>query len=358
MADLAIISSIYDGMNLVAKEFIASQVDEKGVLILSEFAGAAEELEGAMLVNPYDIEEFSDSIKRVLDMTAEEKACRISTLRRQVREKDIYRWISDFIKDLLALKSRETIKAKYLLNHLADIPKDELFLFLDYDGTLTPIVDSPDRAIIDEDMLLLIRKLQDIMPVAIVTGRSLNNIMDIIKTENMVYAGNHGAEIWDGNRVVIDQQIADSRETLNIMIAQLKTALSPIQGLIIEDKGITASIHFRMVSPHDICKVHNVFWALAERHKEMFTITSGKKVFEIRPHGMWNKGDAVKWIWEHLGENRVPLYIGDDLTDEDAFKAIRENGIGVSIEKSDEADYFMKTQDEVKAFLKWVLGIS
>jgi trehalose 6-phosphate phosphatase len=182
--------------------------------------------------------------------------------------------------------------------------------------------------------------------------------MDIIKTENMVYAGNHGAEIWDGNRVVIDQQIADSRETLNIMIAQLKTALSPIQGLIIEDKGITASIHFRMVSPHDICKVHNVFWALAERHKEMFTITSGKKVFEIRPHGMWNKGDAVKWIWEHLGENRVPLYIGDDLTDEDAFKAIRGNGIGVSIEKSDEADYFMKTQDEVKAFLKWVLGIS
>ncbi|UCH44676.1 MAG: bifunctional alpha,alpha-trehalose-phosphate synthase (UDP-forming)/trehalose-phosphatase [Nitrospiraceae bacterium] len=356
MGDLAIISSIYDGMNLVAKEFIASQVDEKGVLILSEFAGAAEELEGAMLVNPYDIEDFSDSIKRALDMTAEEKSCRIRTLRRQVRERDIYRWISDFIKDIGILKSKQAVKAKYLLNHLSDIPKEDLFLFLDYDGTLTPIVDSPERAIIDEDTLMLIRKLQGIMPVAIVTGRSLNNIMDIIKIGNLVYAGNHGAEIWDGNKLVIDQQIADSREMLNIMIAQLKATLSPIQGLIIEDKGITASIHFRMVSPHDICRVHDVFWAIAERHKEMFTITSGKKVFEIRPHGMWNKGDAVKWIWGNIGENRLPLYIGDDLTDEDAFKAIRGKGIGVSVEKSEEADYYMKTQDEVKAFLNWVLG--
>jgi trehalose 6-phosphate synthase len=111
MADMAIISSIYDGMNLVAKEFIASQVNKKGVLLLSEFAGAAEELEGAILVNPYDIEEFSECIKKVLDMPEEEKMCRINTLRRQVKEKDIYQWISDFLHDIKLLHGSQRQKS-------------------------------------------------------------------------------------------------------------------------------------------------------------------------------------------------------------------------------------------------------
>ncbi len=356
MADVAIISSIYDGMNLVAKEFIASQVNKKGVLLLSEFAGAAEELEGAILVNPYDIEEFSDCIKDVLDMTEEEKMCRINILRRQVKEKDIYRWISDFLREITVLHSRQKTKCQYIFDIIEEIPRDGIFIFLDYDGTLTPIVESPDKAILSEDMHSMIIKLKEIMPVAIVTGRSLNNIMDILKMKDIIYAGNHGAEIWDGKKLVMGKQLSESKKALEKIVRELKEVLSFVQGVIVEDKGITASIHFRMVASKDICKMHNIFWAIADGYKGLFSITSGKKVFEIRPHDIWNKGDAVKWIWENFANNRIPIYLGDDLTDEDAFKVIKGKGIGISIGKSKEAEFYLRTQEEVKKLLQWIGG--
>jgi trehalose-phosphatase len=222
--------------------------------------------------------------------------------------------------------------------------------------TLTPIVESPDKAIIAEDMHSFIMKLNESMPVAIVTGRSIKNIMDIIKIEKMIYAGNHGAEIWDGSELVMGKQLSDSKKALEQIVNELQGALSKIKGVIVEDKGITASIHFRMVASQDICKMINIFWAISDNYKGLFTITSGKKVFEIRPKGIWNKGDAVKWIWKNLGEHRIPVYLGDDLTDEDAFKVIKGEGIGISIGKSEEADYYLESQDEVKKLLQWIGG--
>ncbi len=350
MADIAIISPIYDGMNLVAKEFIASQVDRKGALLLSEFAGAAEELEGAILVNPYNIEEFSDCIKRVLELPQEEKLCKIKILQRQVKENDIYRWILDLIREITGSSPRHY----YVFDHFEDIPEDNIFLFLDYDGTLTPIVDSPDKAIMSEDMRSLIIRLQEIMPVAIISGRSLDNLMNLVNIDKMIYAGNHGAEIWDGNKLVVGQHLSDSKQVLGKIIKELKEALSSAQGIIVEDKGITASIHYRMADPGDICKLFDIFWTITDNYKGLFRITSGKKVFEIRPQGIWNKGDAVKWIWKNLGEKKIPVYIGDDTTDEDAFKVIKRTGIGIGIGKSLDADYYLKTQKEVKKFLQGI----
>lgn len=356
MADVAIISSIYDGMNLVAKEFIASQVSKKGTLILSEFAGAAEELEGAILVNPYDIEEFSDCIKKALDFPGEEKMCRINTLRRQVKEKDIYRWISDFVYETATINTNNATRCRYLFDNIHKINMENIFLFLDYDGTLTPIVDSPDKAIISNDMHSLIVELCKVMNIAIVTGRSIKNIMDIFNIDNLLYAGNHGAEIWDGEKLVAGQEISESKKALKEIIKELKSALRPIKGVIIEDKDITASIHFRMADEQDLCKMYNIFWSIADSYNNMFSITSGKKVYEIRPHGIWNKGDAVKWIWKKFGGDSIPVYIGDDVTDEDAFKAIRGHGIGISVGNNDAADYYLKTQNEVKEFLHLFKG--
>lgn len=350
MADVGIISSIYDGMNLVAKEFVASQVDKKGVLLLSEFAGAAEELEGAILVNPYDIEEFSNCIKKVLELPVNEKTCRMKTLRRQVKEKDIYRWISDVLKEITI----PSPKGCYIFDYLKEIPLNNIFLFLDYDGTLTPIVDSPEKAVMSEDMRSLIIRLKEIISVAIVSGRSLDDLLNLVKIEKMIYAGNHGAEIWDGNKLVIGQQLTNSKQVLKKIINELKESLSSVQGAIVEDKGITASIHFRMVDDRDLCKLFDIFWSTADSYKGLFRITSGKKVLEIRPYGIWNKGDAVKWIWENFGKKRVPIYIGDDTTDEDAFKVIKGKGIGICIGRSLNTDYYLKTQGEVKRLLKWI----
>jgi len=355
LADVAIISSIYDGMNLVAKEFIASQINKKGVLILSELAGAAEELEGAILVNPYDVEEFSDCIKTALDMTEEEKMCNINMLRRQISENDIYAWIGDFLRDFTTPRLNLGSKCQYLFDHLAELPRENIFLFLDYDGTLTPIVETPDKAIISMAMRNIIIKLNELMPIAVITGRSIDNIRDILDIKNIIYAGNHGAEISMGEKLVSGQQFSTIKSALQKVIAELNEALSPIDGVIIEDKGITASVHYRMVASEDLCRVINRFWSIADSHKKTFTITSGKKVFEVRPHNILNKGDAVRWILDHFGKNHTPIYIGDDRTDEDAFRAIKGRGVGISIEKSDSADYYLETQEEVKRLLQWIV---
>lgn len=355
LSDIAIISSVYDGMNLVAKEFIASQISKKGVLVLSELAGAAEELEGAILVNPYDVEAFSDGIKTALEMSAEAKMCSMNMLRRQIKENDIYTWIADFLREFTIPRSTLKPEGIYLFEHLDEMPREGIFLFLDYDGTLTPIAESPDKAVLSLAMRNIIIKLNEIMPLAVITGRSIDNIKAILGIEDIIYAGNHGAEIWDGKELVSGRQFSDAKEELAVVVAELKDALASISGVIIEDKGLTASVHYRMVSSEDLCRVINIFWSIADTHKNKFTITSGKKVLEVRPHNIWNKGDAVKWIWERFHPDKRPVYIGDDRTDEDAFRSIKGRGIGISIGKSDTADYFLKKQEEVQRLLQWII---
>jgi alpha,alpha-trehalose-phosphate synthase [UDP-forming]/trehalose-phosphatase len=358
MSDVAIISSIYDGMNLVAKEFIASQTDNRGVLLLSEFTGAAEELEGAFLVNPYDTEDFSECIKRVLDLPEDEILCRINNMRRQVKEKDIYHWIADFLEEASVLQPGQTKKRPYILDCFDEVSFDNIFLFLDYDGTLTPIVDSPELAVLADDMHSLIAGLREIMPVAVISGRSLTNVMDMVNISDMLYAGNHGSEIWDGSKlIVMGDELSESKQVLGEIIAELKNYFSPIKGAIIEDKGITASIHYRMVAEKDLCKMFDLFWSTTDSYKGLFRITSGKKVFEIRPRGIWHKGDAVTWIWNKFGENRIPVYIGDDTTDEDAYKAIKGKGIGISVGSNNRSDYYLKAQNEVKTLLQRLGGL-
>ncbi len=359
MSDMAIISSTYDGMNLVAKEFIAAQTDNKGVLLLSKFTGAAEELEGAILVNPYDTEDFSDSIKKVLDLDKDEIGCRINNMRRQVKERDIYRWIADFLEEAVLLQTQHIKKCRYILECCEEVSRNNIFLFLDYDGTLTPIVASPDQAVLSDDMFSLIVKLKERFPVAIISGRSLSNIMDIVTIKDMMYAGNHGAEIWDGKELIMmGDQLSDSKQTLKEIIAELRAAFLPVHGVIVEDKGITASIHFRMVAQQDLCKMFDLFWSITDSYKGLFRITSGKKVFEIRPRGIWNKGDAVTWMWNKFGKTRTPVYIGDDVTDEDAYKAIKGKGIGISVGHNNKADYHLKTQEEVRELLLFLGGLS
>ena len=361
MSDVAIISSIYDGMNLVAKEYVASQVDEKGMLILSELAGAAEELEGSILVNPYDIESFTESIKNALVMQDKEKSLRMAVLRKQVRENDIYKWISDIIKEILRNCAGARKDCAYLFDHLDDIrtrlKKAKPMLFLDYDGTLTPIVSSPDKAVLASETRGLIAKLKEVMGVAIISGRGLMDTKERVGIEELIYAGNHGAEIWNGEKVVVSQNISANRLLLNDFLVRIKNATDRFHGILIEDKGATASIHYRLLKPKQFAEFFDTFSAIAAEYEDLFRITSGKKVFELRPLGMWNKGDAVSWITEQSGPKAIAIYIGDDTTDEDAFEAIKDTGISISIGENSKADYYLKSQKEIKDFLKTMRGL-
>ncbi|MCC6544967.1 MAG: bifunctional alpha,alpha-trehalose-phosphate synthase (UDP-forming)/trehalose-phosphatase [Nitrospirae bacterium] len=359
MSDVAIISSVYDGMNLVAKEYVASQVDEKGMLILSEFAGAAEELEGALLVNPYDIEDFSERIKTILDMSLEEKMTRMNSMRRHVKTHDIYQWISDFLKETAEISLSRDEKFHYIFDYADELKArmagKNIFVFIDYDGTLTPIVESPDKARLSDDIPPLLSRLRMTVPVAIVSGRKLEDLKRRVGVEGIIYAGNHGAEIFDGSRTVVNQESSADPDLLKDFLERLGSALSHLEGVVIENKGITASIHFRLVNPKYLWELLSIFRKTAKNYEGAFRITHGKKVIEIRPGNTWNKGNAVSWIMENMGQEGIPLYIGDDTTDEDAYRAIKDKGISISIGKNTEAEYYLKTQGEVKGFIRWFL---
>ncbi|MFQ5442263.1 MAG: bifunctional alpha,alpha-trehalose-phosphate synthase (UDP-forming)/trehalose-phosphatase [Thermodesulfobacteriota bacterium] len=361
LADVAIVSSVYDGMNLVAKEYVASQSDEKGVLILSELAGAAEEMEGTILVNPYDIEDLADRIKEALEMPMAEKKAVMSVLRRHVEEYDIYRWISDILHEVLMVSLIKGQKYRYLFDHLTDVSKEikgkDTFLFLDYDGTLTPIVSTPDMARLSKEIRSLILRLREKAPVAIISGRSLEDVKERVGIEDIIYAGNHGAEIWDGEKTVVSQDHTEKRVLLEKLIGRLEEALAHIHGVIVEDKGVTASIHFRMVKPRDLAEFLDLFSQAVEGSETSFRITSGKKVLEIRPLDIWNKGDAVNWINQNFYPGRKTIYVGDDTTDEDAYLAIKDGGLSLSVGTSPESDYFLKDQSEIKRLLEFFLAV-
>jgi trehalose 6-phosphate synthase/phosphatase len=355
MADVAIVSSVYDGMNLVAKEFVASQTDGQGALVLSEFAGAADELDGAFLINPYDIEGFADTIKRILEMSEAEKKRRMAGLKEQVRQNDIYKWVHDILRDIVELSNLKRRKCCHLLGRLRELgPRlSSLFLFLDYDGTLTPIVESPEKAVITERMRELLGRLKGIIPIAVISGRELADVREKVGLEGIIYAGNHGAELWDGQQVVRSWS-RDDRHLLEKLLSRLREQLSHIPGAVVEDKVVTASLHFRLVGIKQMEEVIRLFRETARDYEDAFRITSGKKVFEIRPRGAWNKGDAVSWIMGRYGNGRTPLYIGDDTTDEDAFRALGDKGLSVCVGGNAEAGYYLEDQGEVEDFLKWL----
>ena len=195
----------------------------------------------------------------------------------------------------------------------------------------------------------VIVRLKEYIPIAVVSGRSLQDIKTKVGIEDIVYVGNHGAEIWDGKKVTISQESKVETHILKELLARLKEALLHIQGVIIEDKGFTISIHFRMVKVKYLGELFDKFWRIAKDFENTLRITSGKKVFEMRPLNAWDKGDAVLWIIENMGNGRIPIYIGDDTTDEDAFRVLKGIGISISIGVCSESDYCLKNQKEIKA---------
>lgn len=361
LADFAIISSVYDGMNLVAKEFVASQVDEKGVLILSELTGAAETLDGAILVNPYDIEDFSENIKKALLMSEREKKGRILTLRTQVKEEDIYKWIRDFLQEMNDLSVCKVKEEDYVFNHLPRIQENlsgnQIIVFLDYDGTLTPIAETPDQAVLSEETRSLLKILKESVKLVIISGRGLEELKRMVALPDILYVGNHGAEICDRNAVQITQLLASNRDLLLAFLGRLKGALSAIPGVLIEEKGITASVHFRKVAEEDIGFFYELFWNTSQGFQDEFRITKGKKVFDIRPLTAWNKGDAVGLILKTSIPERLTIYIGDDTTDEDAYRFLRGKGISISVGPNPVSDFYLKSQQEVNFFLEHLINI-
>jgi trehalose 6-phosphate phosphatase len=236
----------------------------------------------------------------------------------------------------------------------------QLLLCLDYDGTLTEIVDDPAKAFLDpatHDIVARLAGLENIT-VAIVSGRARSDLLARIELPGLIYGGNHGLEISGPGFLFIEPTAAGSRDQLHTLAKELTNRLSGIPGALVEDKGLTLSVHDRRVPAEHLDEVRRLVHATLANSRHPFQLTPGDRIFDIRPRVPWDKGVSVSWIRKQVGHpDALVIYLGDDATDEDAFAALRD-GITVKVGPNEEtvARYRLDSCHEVRQFLQWLLS--
>ncbi|MDD5025896.1 MAG: bifunctional alpha,alpha-trehalose-phosphate synthase (UDP-forming)/trehalose-phosphatase [Candidatus Peribacteraceae bacterium] len=374
LASIGVVSVRQDGMNLVAKEFVACRTHEDGALVLSEFAGVSEELHEAIAINPYDVEGFAYALHQGLSMPVAEQHTHMQRLREHLFSHTIYDWVQDLLEEVAAVQQAQegAGSAEPLLDHLDDLQermaKHRHFeLFCDYDGVLTSIAPRPREARLNERVRDLLCKLRDSasVHVSIISGRMLTDIVELVSIERLTYAGNHGLEI-SGPRVKrIHPDVERVHGVLKTLYDTLRSTMRPFPGVLVEDKELGIAVHFRLVPTEQRQDVANVFYAQVQQAVDegLLRVTTGKFVLEVRPNVAWDKGTAALWLLEQLHgsdwRGRVlPFYLGDDETDEDAFLALL--GSGVTIRVGDRrteptaAQYVVRDTGDVTVFLEWL----
>ncbi|KAK7389822.1 hypothetical protein VNO78_25116 [Psophocarpus tetragonolobus] len=267
----------------------------------------------------------------------------------------------------------------------------EIVVFLDYDGTLSPIVDDPDNAYMSDAMRAAVREVAYCFPTAIVSGRCKDKVYEFVKLKNIYYAGSHGMDISTplgsskyedqkhqikavdekGNHIVHFHPAKEFLPTIQEIIKVLKEKTRRIKGSMVEDNKFCVTVHYRCVKNEEDVGVLKEIVESSMKDYPSFHISRGRKIMEIRPKINWDKGRALLYLLGTLGfdnyNNVLPIYLGDDRTDEDAFKIIRHIGRGFpivvsSIAKETEASYSLRDPSDVLAFLiclaKWKKDMS
>jgi trehalose-phosphatase len=234
-------------------------------------------------------------------------------------------------------------------------------VFLDYDGTLVPIAPRPDQAILPVQTRAMLERLAGSCPVAIVTGRALDDIVRLVDSPLLFYAASHGYDIC-GPAGLRHQPAPSLSRDIDAVTNRLRPQVDRVAGAVMESKVFSIAVHYRLAEPgaHEPLE-RAIDEALADH--PALTKTSGKKLFEIRPAMDWHKGAAVSWLLEHLGQSgpaRMPLFVGDDLTDEDALQAVEHTGIGIFVGPSPSwetaARYGLADTHEVERFVQRLIA--
>ncbi|TKY55421.1 trehalose-phosphate phosphatase G [Spatholobus suberectus] len=286
---------------------------------------------------------------------------------------DYYSWMLEYPS---ALDSFEKI---------IDLAKNKkIAMFLDYDGTLSPIVDDPDCAFMSESMRTTVRSVAKCFPTAIISGRSRDKVFDLVKLTELYYAGSHGMDIigpvseilsknhpncvkstdHQGKEITLFQPAREFLPMIDEVFRTLVEITKDIEGAKVENHKFCVSVHYRNVEENNWTtigqRVHDVL-----KNYPRLRSTHGRKVLEVRPVIDWNKGKAVEFLLESLGltdrSDVLPIYIGDDKTDEDAFKVLRESnrGYGIlvsSVRKESNAFYSLRDPNEVMKFLQLLVN--
>ena len=361
IADIALITPIRDGMNLVAKEFIAAKADSKGVLIVSETAGASEEMGESLIVNPNNVEETVEALKEALLMPEEEQIERNKIMQKRLQRYDVKRWASDFINTLVNIdKLRRDLKVRKFtyelkIKLLNDYSKSSnRLMLLDYDGTLIQFVERPEIAKPDERLMTLLRSLalDTKNEIVIVSGRDRKTMDYWFGSLDIGLVAEHGAWIKERGKgwSTIKPLKNDWKEKIRA-IFELYVDRTP--GSFIEEKDFSLVWHYRKCNP-ELAKVR-----VKELKDVLLNLTAnldvdvmeGDKVIEVKNINV-NKGQAaLKWLskkkWDFI------LSIGDDLTDEDVFAALPDTAwsIKVGLGKMSLAKFYIESVANARLLL-------
>ena len=233
-----------------------------------------------------------------------------------------------------------------------------IFVFLDFDGTLAPIVDRPEDAEMPSETRARILDLltQPRFRIAIISGRALSDLKQRVGIEGLIYAGNHGFEIEGPDIRFAEPRAVERVRSLENIVNSLEARLREIPGTLRENKGLTASVHYRKARPADFEEVRRIVQKSVASAGNLFRVAQGLQVLEIRPNVNWNKGTAARWILEASGNrDALPVYLGDDTTDEDAFSALPA-GITIRVGRAAQtaAQFELEYQEDVSEFLQWL----
>jgi len=372
VADVALVTPLQDGMNLVAKEYLIARKDLSGVLILSKSAGASSELGEAFLVNPNNIEEVAETINQALMLSKEEQVTNNRTMRQRLLRYNVFRWAEDFIHRALEIKKYQTelltrrlgpqLVAK-MLNHYKE--SSHRFIFLDYDGTLVPFAQEPQFPKPDEELLQMLDKFSQLKEnkVVIISGRNPEIMEKWLGNTNATLVAEHGAWIRESPATKWETTAENlSGEWKQKIRPLLEMFVDRTPGSLIEEKTFALAWHYRKAEA-DLGSLRarelmGVLGGLIANTK--LQVLQGSKVVEVKLAGI-DKGKAVEQLLSRSASRQEVdfiLAIGDDWTDESIFKILPKEAwsIRVGSTPSSQARFYLESYQEVRTLLKKLMS--
>lgn len=366
LSDVGFITPLRDGMNLVAKEYIASQREQYGMLVLSEMTGAASELNEAIIINPTDIDENAEALNKALTMAPEEKERRVLKMQNRLRRYDVFTWTRDFFNQVNEVKEeKQNLQVNYLnqdtLENIREnyhTSSNRLFL-IDYDGTLTPIARIPEIALLNEETGKILKKIASdpVNKLVIISGRSKEFLEEQFRNIDTTLVAEHGYLYKDpGMDWEHYQEIDLSWKTKFIPL--LNDYVDRCSGSMIEDKQSSLVWHYRNADEEiALLRINELRDNISEmlKNEPKLQMLEGDKVLEIKSI-LYDKGMVASRIINE-GNYDFIIAIGDDRTDEDLFKAVDKKGFTIKIGcRPTHARFNIRDQSQIIEILKLFTG--
>lgn len=360
-SDVALVTPVRDGMNLVAKEYIASRVNQTGVMILSEMAGVVKEMGEAIIINPNNDAEIAEAIYQALNMPLEEQRERMKLLQQRISRYDVFKWAGEFLK---GLKKIEAIQQKFLAKRITNSVKKDLVgqfkkakkraIFLDYDGTLVGFQNDPQAASPDQELHSLLAKLEadPKNTVTIISGRDRDTLERWLGDHHVNLIVEHG--VWLKTMGSEWQMIDNISSNWKPIIRPiLENFVDRTPGTFIEEKNYSLVWHYRKAEPEQgELRANDLKDELRDWiSNHNLELMEGNKVIEVKAGGI-NKGMAAMRFLKDQQFDCI-LAIGDDWTDEYMFRELPESAITIKVGlKNTAAAYKVESVNSVRALLK------